>query len=410
MFYFFYYIPVGLNARLRRFSVLTWAYAGICVAVFLLNRYLEYIVPMSMWSTFDFYRMIYVPGGSPLTAFTAAFLHFGWLHLVGNLVYLVFFGRYVEDRLGRSTYAFLLLSAAGIGNYIQGVFNTEVLGDPGLGIIGASGAVSGLLGAFSIRFFRSKMKIAYWAFMPLQAYTRAGKVEMPAILAIVVWFGLQAVRSLVQLGGASAHVAHVTHISGFLWGMALAVAAGQFGKGAVEATLAEGDRYLKRGEPYAAQGAYLRYLTREPNDGAAYAALARAMVLSQNHDGARKNYVKACELLLAAQQRGAAEDTFREALRGFPNFTLAAEAQLNLAFGLERNLKPRLATAAYVNFADRYPTHPEAPFALLRAAGLQRQAEPGEADELYARILDDYPDYEWVDFAREERLALARSA
>ncbi|MDH3214906.1 MAG: rhomboid family intramembrane serine protease [Candidatus Krumholzibacteria bacterium] len=397
--YFFYYVPVGINAELRRFPAMTAAYTLICVAVFVLVRYLPRLVDV------DFDRLIYVPAEPELvTAVGAAFLHYGYLHLLGNVIYLVLFGRYVEDRMGPALFAVVFLSSAAIGNYLQGVFNIQILDDSTLGIIGASGAVSGLLGAFSVRFVRSKLRIAYWAFMPLQAYTRAGTAEVPAVLAIALWFVLQIVRGLVQTGGGEAQVAHVTHIGGFLWGFLLAIIFGQYGQGKIESLLRRGHRYLQKGEPYAAQGAFIRYLTYCPQDGRVYASLARAMVFSGNEQGAQKSYRKACEMLLDQQQRGECESLFQEALRGYSGFVLGSDHHLNLAFGLERNLKPELAVSAYENFEERYPLHAEAPFALLRAAGLYLHmfSNPVKAGHCYQRLIEKYPDDQWFDFAREQ--------
>jgi membrane associated rhomboid family serine protease len=223
--YFFYYVPVGINAPLRAFPVMTAAYTAICVAVFGFVRYFPGLLGI------DPYSLVYVPqDGNPFVAVGAAFLHMGYVHLIGNLIYLLLFGRYVEDRMGPVLFTLLFLSSAGIGNYLQGVFNIHVLDNPTIGIIGASGAVSGLLGAFTIRFVRSKLRIAYWAFMPLQAYTRAGTVEIPAVFAVALWFVLQIARGLVQTGGGAAQVAYVTHIAGFLWGMALALAIGELAR------------------------------------------------------------------------------------------------------------------------------------------------------------------------------------
>jgi membrane associated rhomboid family serine protease len=397
--YFFYYIPLGINAKLERFPVMTVAYSAICALVFVLVRYFPDL------STIDFYNLIYVPeNANPLTSVGSAFLHFGPLHLLGNLVYLVLLGRYVEDRMGALLFTVVYLSSAGIGNYAQGLFNIHVLNDPGIGIIGASGAVAGLLGAFSVRFIRAKLRLAYWAFMPLQAFTRGGTLEIPAVFAIALWFILQVVRGLVQTETASAQVAYVNHISGFLWGAAVAIAAGQHRQGKIEALLKKGQSYMEKGAPYAAQGSLIRYLTYRPRDARAHAALARAMVLSGNNQGAAKNYQRACELLLDQQQRGEAEALFQEALRGFPAFALSCDLHLSLAFGLERNLKPQLAVIAYENFEHRYPEHAEAPFALLRAAGLHRNtlSNPARADDLYRQIIDGYPEDQWVEFAREQ--------
>jgi tetratricopeptide (TPR) repeat protein len=320
------------------------------------------------------------------------------------MVYLTLFGRYVEDRMGPVLFTVVFLSSAGIGNFLQGLFNTHVLDDPGMGIIGASGAVSGLLGAFTVRFIRSKLRVAYWTFMPLQAFTRAGTAEIPSILAIALWFVLQLARGLVQTGGGDAQVAYVSHIGGFVWGAALALVLGQYGRGTIESFLKQGESYMQRGEPYAAQGAFIRYLAHRPDDASVFASLARAMVLSGNEENAQRTYRQACEMLIDQGQRGRAERLYQEVLRGFPEFTLGADYHLNLAFGLERNLKPKLAVDAYQNFEKRYPLHPEAPFALLRAAGLHWHAlsDPARADRSYRELTEKYPDDQWVDFALEQ--------
>lgn len=397
--YFFYYMPVGIDAGLRKFPVMTAAYSGICVIVFVLARY------FSGATGLDFYYLIYVPAdANPVVAVAAGFLHFGYFHLLGNLAYLVILGRYVEDRVGPAIFTLLFLSSAGVGNYLQGLFNTHVFHDPAIGIIGASGAISGLLGAFSVRFFRNRLRIAYWAFMPLQAYTRAGTVEIPAVFATALWFLLQVARGLVQTEGGSAQIAHVTHIAGFAWGAAVALVLGQYGRGKAESLFRDGESYARRGQPYAAQGSLISYLSHRSDDAQGHAALARAMVASGDGAGAEKTYRQTCELLLIQQQRGESERIFSEALRGFPSFVLGAEPHLSLAFGLERNLKPQLAVRAYENFEHNYPTHPEAAFALLRAAGLHggMLTNPARAHACYSRLIGSYPEDQWADFAREQ--------
>ncbi|MEJ2720589.1 MAG: rhomboid family intramembrane serine protease, partial [bacterium] len=146
MFYFFYYVPVGINVPMRRTPVLTYAYTGLCVLVFVLARYFEHRIP------FDFYRLIYYPDeANVMTAVLAAFVHFGYLHLIGNLVYLFLFGRYVEDRMGPVLFSLVIFGSAAAGNVAQGLVNTYILHDPYVGVLGASGAVSGLLGVAVIR-------------------------------------------------------------------------------------------------------------------------------------------------------------------------------------------------------------------------------------------------------------------
>jgi membrane associated rhomboid family serine protease len=401
--YFFYYAPVGVSVGIRRFPFMTHFYAGLCLVIFVLSHYMYDSLPVDLYAL-----MYFPPGDGVVPAITAAFLHIGHLHIIGNLVFLFVFGRYVEDRMGPHLFTLIFISAAGIGNYLQGVFNIHVLGNPNMAIAGASGAVSGLLGAFSVRFVLSNLRVAYWVFLPLQAYTRAGTVEMPAILAVVFWFLLQGFQSLVPLGGGSAQVAHITHISGFAVGAGIALFTGQWGRGCVEAMWQRARRHFENGEAYAAQGEMIRYLTVHPDNPEGYAMLARAMVLSGNTEGAKKNYRQACHMLLDQLRRGECEDVFQEALRGFANFHLDPAYHLKLAYGLERSLKPKLAIRAYRNFERRFPLHKEAPFALLRAAHLYRSAlqSTTSADACYRKLIDKYPDDLWVDFARDQRRRL----
>jgi tetratricopeptide (TPR) repeat protein len=158
---------------------------------------------------------------------------------------------------------------------------------------------------------------------------------------------------------------------------------------------------MTRGEAYAAQGEYLRYLARRPGDPAAHAGLARAMVVTGDAAGARENYRTACEILLDRKRRGECEALYQEAVRGLGDFALDAEHQLGLAFGLERDLKPKLALSAYEAFAGNYPDHVESTLVLLRAAGLYATAfsDVRAADALYRRVAEDYPDDVWADFA-----------
>ena len=403
MVYFFYYVPVGIDQKLRKVPVMTYAYTALCILLFVTYKFFAGSVP------FDFYRLVYFPDeANVITAVTASFLHFGYLHLLGNLVYLFLFGRYVEDRMGVVFFSSIFIGCAGVGNLLQGIFNTHVLHDPYMGVIGASGAVSGLLGAFTIRFLSSRMEIAYWIFMPLQAFTRAGKAQMPVIFAVALWFAMQAARGLIQFGGFGGQVAYVAHISGFLLGAVSAIAAGHYAEGRVDGLLQRASRYLKKGESYAAQGDFIHYIERRPDDPAGYAGLARAMAMSRDGDGARRNYRKACELLLKFGQRGDCESVYQEASRGYEDLALSEDCHLKLAFGLERNLKPKLAVRAYEVFAGKYPKNSESPLALLRAAGIHINTfeDPEKADSLYARLIDDYPEDTWVDFAKEQRQRL----
>lgn len=402
--YFFYYIPVGIDAETRRPPVFTALFSLLCAGVFVVNRFFAAGFP------FDFRDWIYYPGYSGAgAAVAAAFVHYDYFHVISNLVYLVLFGRYLEDRLGSVRFALLYLGAAFMGNLAQGAFNLGVL-ETNAGIIGASGAVSGLMGAFLVRLRHHHVRIAYWVFAPLMAVNRAGRVELHCAAAFGIWVLLNVVRGLIQLEGAGLNVAYMTHIAGFAFGLLSSAAFGGWRKGTVDGHLARAKRYLRRGEFYGAHDELSRYAQARPADGDAHAALARASLPCGDRDGAKASYRAACESHLAASRRGDAESVYQEAARAWDDFALAPDRHLDLCFGLERNLKPAAALKAYESFVRAYHDHPEAAFALLRAANLHaRRGDPARARYMYGQIVERYPASEWVEFAAEHARRLAVS-
>ncbi|WP_030543049.1 rhomboid family intramembrane serine protease [Streptomyces albus] len=153
-------------------------------------------------------------GGSPealLTPLTAFFVHGGWLHLLGNLLFLHVFGPLLEARLGPARY---LLLHAGTGYLALAAFAAA---DPASDqpLVGASGAVSGVLGAFLLLFPRARVTslFPFLFFLPLR---------FPAWVVLPFWFALQwpAARGAAE-GSGVAYLAHLTgFLTGFLWAWA----------------------------------------------------------------------------------------------------------------------------------------------------------------------------------------------
>jgi len=146
------------------------------------------------------------------TPFTSMFLHASWMHLLGNLLFLWIYGDNVEDALGHVRYA-LFYAACGIG----AVF-LQALGDPrsAYPIIGASGAISGVLGAYLLLFPRAR--VLTLVLLPFFLTT----VRVPAmllLLLLLLWFAVQLLSDAALTGDAS--VAFRAHIGGFVAGMLL---------------------------------------------------------------------------------------------------------------------------------------------------------------------------------------------
>ncbi|HEY5263777.1 MAG TPA: rhomboid family intramembrane serine protease [Steroidobacteraceae bacterium] len=141
---------------------------------------------------------------------TSMFLHGGWMHLLGNMLFLWIYGDNVEDALGHARYlAFYLLCG------VAAIF-AQALSDPGSAypIIGASGAISGVLGAYLLLFPRSK--VLTLVLLPFFFTT----LRLPAMLLLLLWFAVQLISDFAVAGGG-AGVAFRAHIGGFVAGMLL---------------------------------------------------------------------------------------------------------------------------------------------------------------------------------------------
>jgi membrane associated rhomboid family serine protease len=146
------------------------------------------------------------------TVFTHMFLHGSWLHLLGNLLYLWIYGDNVEDRMGHRRFLvfYALCGVAAIA--------AQTLSDPhsAYPVIGASGAISGVLGAYLLLLPRAR--VLTLVLLPFFFTT----VRLPAMMLLLLWFAVQLVSELAVRGGGGASVAFRAHIGGFLAGMLLA--------------------------------------------------------------------------------------------------------------------------------------------------------------------------------------------
>jgi membrane associated rhomboid family serine protease len=154
-------------------------------------------------------RFLANPFGDFLTLFTSMFMHAGWLHLGGNMLYLWIFGDNVEDRFGHIKFTIFYLLCGIAATFAQLAFS---LGS-NVPNLGASGAIAGVLGAYILLFPKGKVRV-------LQGQQ---VIQVPALIVIGFWIVLQffsgigSIANTAQTGG----VAYMAHIGGFLVGFGL---------------------------------------------------------------------------------------------------------------------------------------------------------------------------------------------
>jgi membrane associated rhomboid family serine protease len=149
-------------------------------------------------------------GNALLPTITSLFLHGGWLHVIGNMWFLWIFGDNVEDRLGHVKFLFFYLLCGMASGIVQTFFHPLSR----IPTIGASGAVSGVLGAYLIAFPTASVSTLVLIFI----------VRIPAFIFLIFWFIFQFLSGTAELGSAyqdTGGVAYWAHISGFIFGIVL---------------------------------------------------------------------------------------------------------------------------------------------------------------------------------------------
>lgn len=211
-------IPIGDEHPPSRAPVVTWLLVGSCVLAFLwqvsggapgFNRsiFTLGVIPAVLTGRADLApELAIVPPVA--TVFTSMFLHGGFLHLAGNMLYLWVFGDNVEDRMGRVRFLSFYL-ACGVAAVLA-----QTLPEPGAQVpmVGASGAISGVLGAYLLLFPHARIQVI----VPLGLLPV--RMALPAIVVLGLWFLVQLLSSLATQPGEGG-VAFRAHIGGFVAGL-----------------------------------------------------------------------------------------------------------------------------------------------------------------------------------------------
>jgi membrane associated rhomboid family serine protease len=149
------------------------------------------------------------------TLFTSMFMHGGFLHIAGNMLFLWVFGNNIEDRLGRVKFLLFYLLAGLIAVYTQALIDPASTAPT----IGASGAIAGVLGAYALLFPKARVLTLIFIIFFVTL------VEIPALILLAIWFLLQFVPALGQVAvetGGGQGVAYFAHVGGFLFGLSVA--------------------------------------------------------------------------------------------------------------------------------------------------------------------------------------------
>jgi membrane associated rhomboid family serine protease len=146
-----------------------------------------------------------------LSVLTSMFMHGGWMHIIGNMLYLWIFGNNIEDAVGHVRFVLFYLLCGAAAALAQSVFNVH----SEVPMIGASGAIAGVLGAYMVLFPRAHVLVL----VPLGFFTQI--LRLPALLVLGFWFVLQFIEGGLIAPKGEGGVAYWAHIGGFVAGIVL---------------------------------------------------------------------------------------------------------------------------------------------------------------------------------------------
>jgi membrane associated rhomboid family serine protease len=215
-------IPLYDDNPTEHAPIITYVIIGLCVAVFLWQlglspreeiraSYALGLVPALLFGNAS------LPEGVALvppwaTIYTSMFLHGGWMHILGNMWFLWIFGNNIEDALGRPRFVLFYL-LCGTAAALAQAFAFPGAEQP---MIGASGAIAGVLGAYIVLHPHANVRVLLWFFVFVRL------LNVPAWIVLGVWFALQLFSGLsTPLGGEGGGVAFWAHVGGFVAGVAL---------------------------------------------------------------------------------------------------------------------------------------------------------------------------------------------
>lgn len=335
---------------------------------------------------------------------TYSMLHADVLHLSVNMLFLWVFGSSVEEALGWRRFLGLYVAAAIVTGWVEvGMARILPGADRTLPIVGASGAISAIIGVFAIRFSRARVRIAGLPFAapaaPLVAVVMVA--EMSAALYHLT-------RPSAGLGQTPAHWAH---LAGFMLGLAYAIATRQSEAGEREYRRVDAGKELQEGRALAAVREWEAIVRERPDDPDAEGELARAWALAGDAEQALLHYRASIAGFIQRGDRSAAAERAARMWEDYPDAQLDPTVWFSCARSLEDAGRYPAAASAYEKLLTAHRDHPDGQVAMVRLAELRlrRLNEPADAAAILEEMLQTAPHSDLRGYA-QALLVEARAA
>jgi membrane associated rhomboid family serine protease len=333
---------------------------------------------------------------------TYGFLHEDVFHLSINMLFLWVFGSSVEEAIGWARFLGIYLLSIVVTGLLQCLMINVIPGaDRMTPIVGASGAVSAIIGLYAVRFYRSKVRFIGIPF------------GIPAILLLAVFLLTEMGLSITSLISRNINLqnvaAHWAHIAGFMLGMLIAHFTHLYMQGKQDYIASDAHIALQRGSPLAAAARWKQLLKLQPENIYARTELAKCWLVAGDIEQASTCFQTAIEQDIKNARKKHAADLYLEMKRAIPNAVIAPEILIRICASLEEQNKYQESLTGLNELLANYSNSKEAEMAIFRKGILllQKLNEPMQAAEVFADYLILYPESELRNHA-EHLLEQAR--
>lgn len=374
-------VPIGTERKLHGFPWATVSLLAVNLYVYLVLQGTPEGSNFSLvYARFEWWMPI-----------TYMFAHGGFFHLAGNMLFLWVFGPHAEDALGRGRFV-LLYFIAGLASAGLHVLSSIVLypDDLFIGLVGASGAIMGIVALFVLRYHGVRVRFFIWFIIPYVFHVRALWVG-------IAFFGWDLASALMMVGQEGlGGVAHWAHIGGFLTGAAWAWALRMPAEGTHEIKHDAVRELIAAGAHERAARELETRIEARPGDAQLHAEAAACyeMVRGEQERAAR-HWDEHLRLLLLHGENAGAVERFGKLSDRFQPGDFAPAVLLRLGAACEGQGNDDLALPAFMAVAGAHPDSQQAPVAALRAARLLRRHEQHERERsMLETITERWPDSE----------------
>ncbi|MCC6484473.1 MAG: rhomboid family intramembrane serine protease [Armatimonadetes bacterium] len=336
-----------------------------------------------------------------LQMFTSMFLHQGFGHLAGNMFFLWLFGRRIELALGSVEFLIFYIGSGFAASimHLAIVFAFLPPDAKTQHVVGASGAIAGILGVYAIRYYRDSFNL--------------GGVRVPASVLLLGWLMMQMVLGIlslyvpeINLGIVKPQLASIgywAHLGGFIFGMGFAQMSQLGLEARKEYLLSDAQEGMRRGTLMDVARDYEELLECDPEDPFAYAELGRTWSLLGDPEQAIPYYEKAIRLYLTEDRTDLAVERFREMRASWPEAILSLKLHFRMGCKLEEIGEYEEAVTVLEQLSHAEARSAEGEMAALRVGEiyLSRLHRTDAAISAFRRFLRLYPDSQWAHFAEQ---------